>query len=221
MDGREHSSARLAAGGKHSTISAEVRRCRTEAKQATAGPSPHVGELEPLSRVCRTELPLSLVRTPAKRGNSRQPVSLKDNLGINPSTPAACDSVSPRHHFPRPLDWSLEITRSWGSFAEASVQTYELASDLPQPPMESAVATCFEKMEKFLLGHRLLRYTRFESPTQTGIRNWSGVELNQALFHWKAPAGSSGAWVAWKLNRELGRAGGLVVVEDEHQMNEG
>ncbi|PYH57004.1 uncharacterized protein BO96DRAFT_433800 [Aspergillus niger CBS 101883] len=75
MDGREHSSARLAAGGKHSTISAEV-------------------------------------------------LSLKDNLGINPSTPAACDS---------------------------------------------------------------------------------------ALFHWKAPA----------LNRELGRAGGLVVVEDEHQMNEG
>lgn len=59
------------------------------------------------------------------------------------------------------------------------IQTYELASDLPQPPMESAVATCFEKMEKFLLGHRLLRYTRFESPTQTGIRNWSGVELNQ------------------------------------------
>ena len=53
MDGREHSSARLAAGGKHSTISAEVRRCRTEAKQATAGPSPHVAELEPLSRVCR------------------------------------------------------------------------------------------------------------------------------------------------------------------------
>lgn len=97
------------------------------------------------------------------------------------------------------------------------------------------MATCFEKMEKFLLGHRLLRYTRFESPTQTGIRNWSGVELNQiglatsglaALVLGPFPlesssCGSSGAWVAWKLNRELGRAGGLVVVEDEHQMNEG
>ncbi|OJZ90962.1 hypothetical protein ASPFODRAFT_57197 [Aspergillus luchuensis CBS 106.47] len=200
---------------QQSTISAEVRRCRTEAKQATAGPSPHVAELEPLSRVCRgsktarpTDQDLnkdgafpSLVCTPAKRGNSRQPVSLKGNLGINPSTPVTCDSVIPRHHSSRPLDWSLEITGSWVlSFPGLRVQT-QLASDLPQPPMESAVATCFEKMEKFPLAHRLLRYTRFESPTQTGIRNWSP-------FHWKAPAGSSCAWVAWKLNLELGRAGG-------------
>ncbi|OJJ77891.1 hypothetical protein ASPBRDRAFT_71184 [Aspergillus brasiliensis CBS 101740] len=179
-------------GGEQSTISAEVRRCRTEAKQTTAGPSPHVAELEPLSRVC----------SQTKRGNSRQPVSLKDNLGINPSTPVACDSVIPRHHS-RPLDWCHQhrgISR---------VQT-QLASDLPQPPMESAVATCFEKNENFLSPIAWLRYTRFESPTRTGIRNWSGVALNSlglATSGLAALLGSSCAWVAWKLNRELGRAG--------------